>query len=228
MVSHKHKCIFIHIPKCAGTSIETALGHFDKHTGRGGQDHRTIRMIEKPIFQLDTFKDKENIMEVLRRTRDFFKEAENPENKVGVTAEQYKSYFKFTFVRNPWDRAFSWYKNVKRDEIHQKSLGLNEMIPFKEFLKRFAGKGMLRPQTYWLKNFNGNIELDFIGRFEHLEEDFREVAKRLNMPLLTLPHKIKGSSTDFRDYYDDESIRIVRKVYKEEIELFGYSFLGFQ
>ena len=34
MVSHKHKCIFIHIPKCAGTSIEEALGHFDGYRGK--------------------------------------------------------------------------------------------------------------------------------------------------------------------------------------------------
>lgn len=224
MVSHKHECIFIHIPKCAGTSIETALGHFDGHTGRGGQDHRTIRMIEKPILKFATFSDKENILEVLRRTRDSFKEAENPKNKISVTSEQYQSYFKFSFVRNPWARAFSWYKNVNRDEIHQKSLGLNEMISFKEFLKRFAGEGMLRPQTYWLKNFEGKIDLDFIGRFENLEEGFGEVAKRLNMQELSLPHKIKGSSKDYRDYYDDDSIQIVQKVYKEEIELFGYSF----
>ena len=39
MISHKHQCIFVHIPKCAGTSIASALGHLDNHTGRGGQDH---------------------------------------------------------------------------------------------------------------------------------------------------------------------------------------------
>ena len=48
MISHNYKFIHIHIPKCAGTSIEKAFGHFDAHTGKNAQDHRTLRMIEQP------------------------------------------------------------------------------------------------------------------------------------------------------------------------------------
>ena len=69
MISHKHKCIFIHIPKYAGTSIEQALGHFDNYSGRGGQDHRSIRVIEQPLITPHTFSSKENIVEVVLRLR---------------------------------------------------------------------------------------------------------------------------------------------------------------
>lgn len=224
MVSHKYKCIFIHIPKCAGTSIESALGHLERHEGRGGQDHRTIRMIEKPILTPDLFSEKENLLEVLRRLRKRVRKAENPKNKITVTAAQYTDYFKFTFIRNPWDRAFSWYKNVMRDEIHREGLGIKNGISFKDFLKTFAGEGMLRPQTYWLKSFDGDIHLDFIGRFENLEEDFTKVCKYLDIPHISLPHRIKGSSEDYTDYYDPESKRIISEVYQEEIDLFNYSF----
>lgn len=65
MISHKHKCIFIHIPKCAGTSIEKTLGHFEDYSGRNKQDHRCIRMIE-PI-NVKTFASKENSMEFMKR-----------------------------------------------------------------------------------------------------------------------------------------------------------------
>ena len=224
MISHKHKCIFIHIPKCAGTSIETALGHFDSHKGRGGQDHRSIRMIEKPVLTSAIFSDIENFAEISRRVRHRFRTVKNPLNKETVTTEQYKNYYKFSFVRNPWARAFSWYKNVMRDQIHQEGLGITHDISFKEFLLQFAGEGMLRPQTYWLKSFDGKLHLDFIGKFEQLLEDFETVKEALHVSGIDLPHKIKGKTTGLRKHYDNESIEIISNVYAEEIKLFDYSF----
>ena len=223
MISHEYKCILIHIPKCAGTSIEAVFGHLDGHTGIGGQDHRSLRVIQ-PIT-MHAFTSVENLMEVLRSIRfRYFKKFLNPRNKYTVTREQYNSYFKFTFVRNPWARAFSWYKNVMRDEIHKAQYGITGELSLTEFLRLYAGKGMLRPQLYWLKDFSGKIPLDFIGRFENLNEDFKKVTQHLKVPHITLPHKIKGTGEDYRDHYDEESIALVRRVYNEEIKLFNYTF----
>jgi len=223
MISHKYKCIFIHIPKCAGTSIEAALGHLDGHTGRSGQDHRSIRMIQ-PIT-LQAFSSIENIKEILRSIKHkYSRKVLNPKNKYVVSRDQYNSYFKFTIVRNPWARAFSWYKNVMRDEIHRAKYGITGELPFTEFLKQYVGKGMLRPQLYWIKDFKGEIPLDYIGHLERLNVDFQEICKHLNISNIALPHMMKGTGDDYRKYYDDESIEIVMANYKEEIKLFGYTF----
>lgn len=64
MISHKYKCIFIHIPKCVGTSIEQALGHFDEYSGRDRQDHRTIRMIENPVPLTQLITSKETLFSI--------------------------------------------------------------------------------------------------------------------------------------------------------------------
>ena len=225
MISHKYKCIFIHIPKCAGTSIESKLGHLDQHDGRGGQDHRSLRMIEKPFLTLNTLCSLENMTQLLYRAKyQIFEKVDNPRNKYTVSNEQYKSYFKFSIVRNPWSRAFSWYKNVIRDDIHLKNYGITKETPFKEFLIHFAGRRMLKPQVYWLKDFNGKLGMDYIGHFENLQEDIHKIFERLKINETSLPHLLKGSSDDYRNFYDDESHNIITDIYREDIKTFGYKF----
>jgi len=226
MISHDLKCIFIHIPKCAGTSIEKALGHYEGHRGRGGQDHRTIRMIEHPYPRLSVFLSKENLKEAYCRMRYQSWEIHNPRNRFICTKKQYREYYKFTIVRNPWARAYSWYKGVIRDPWHQKNLGIDDKITFKEYMQKFAGKDMLRPQLDYIINFEGKVELDHVGRFENLAAEFEKVCNDMNLKNVSLPHELKGSGDNFRDHYDEETVKLVDNIYTEEIEMFGYQFDG--
>jgi len=224
MISHQHKCIFIHIPKCGGTSIEAALGHLDGHTGRGGQDHRTIRMLEKPWLRPKVFLSKENTVEALKGIRYHMRTQSNPMKKLTVNNRQFNTYFKFTIVRNPWARAYSWYKNVMRDEHHLKELNISKPMSLGVFLRKYIGKGMLRPQTEWLKNFNGILDLGYIGKFENLQQDFEQACKLMEIEPIRLPHKIKGSGTNYLDEFDEDSKELVAEYYEEEIRNFGYSY----
>jgi hypothetical protein len=82
MISHKYKCIFIHIPKCAGTSIEEALGHFDDYTGVDAQDHRMIRYLENPIPYKYILRNSSNFISFLRSLKWRITTKINPKNNL--------------------------------------------------------------------------------------------------------------------------------------------------
>jgi hypothetical protein len=222
VISHEHRCIFIHIPKCAGTSIEKALGHFTDYHGWSRQDHRTIRMVE-PI-SLHSLTSKENIKEVVKRFLIKVKRPSNPRNSYTVNNKEYANYFKFTMIRNPWARAYSWYKNVLREEVFIQQYNISNEISLYDFLRLNIGKDALRPQTFWLKNFNGQISIDYIGRFENLSDDFERACRIMQITPVPLPYEVKGDSVSYRDVYDDRSVDLVKKFYQEEIAIFDYSF----
>src|SRR5690606_20127200 len=125
---------------------------------------------------------------------------------------------------NPWLRAYSWYKNAMRDPIQQKNYGVDPSLDFPQFMQRFAGTGFLRPQTYWLQDFSGAIPMDYIARFETLQQDFAHICSRLGIKAAELPHRIEGDGSDPRRHFDTRTVELIADFYREEIALFGYRF----
>ena len=223
MISHKYKCIFIHIPKTAGTSIEHKLEHFQK-LERGVQDHRTITEIEplSTFAFMKVFFKKSGILSRKTFIKQYIKNTilGNPP----ISPQQYNSYFKFTIVRNPWGRVFSWYKNVMRDDFRRKKRGVSDTCSLKEFIANHMNQWALRPQLFWIVGNNGKIPLDFIGRFERLEKDFSHVCDTLGIKDKTLPKMLIGDGQHYTKFYDDEMKEIVANKYAEEIDLFKFRF----
>ncbi|MEX0921056.1 MAG: sulfotransferase family protein [Candidatus Pacearchaeota archaeon] len=143
-----------------------------------------------------------------------------------------KSYFKFAFVRNPYDRIVSCYEDkVKRKFWKEfRELGIKQEDSFKDFVKKISkipeekADRHFVSQSYLLTNKKGNLIPDFIGRFENLEGDYKKVCQKLgikNPP--KLPQKNKGKrDKDYRKYYDKETQKLVEERYKKDFELFGY------
>ncbi|MEQ9299453.1 MAG: sulfotransferase family 2 domain-containing protein [Cyclobacteriaceae bacterium] len=212
MISHRHQCIFIHIPKTGGTSIERALGHFDI-LKKGVQDHQLLSEIE-PLDRISVCRYRVN-RHILRRNVDY-----RPE----LSRNQYRRYFKFSIVRNPWARVYSWYRNTIRDVSHRNMPSIPVDCKFDYFVRTYLDHWMLQPQTNWLVNRSGRIDVDFIGKFESLSIDFSRISDKLGLDL-ELPHLLDSGKAKYQEAYDDDSISIVGAKYSEEIDLFGYKFL---
>ena len=220
MISHENKCIYIHIPKTAGTSVEKHLGAHQSVGLRLKQDHRTVSNIMGGISPFSS--GKVNLRSILVYFNQRYKGALQGVNF--VSKRQFDSYFKFCFVRNPWDRTYSWYRNVLRDPLHQKELGISEDITFSDFVTYHANQWALRPQIDWIVNAEGKVIVDYVGKFENLEYDFKVICEHLGLEDSTLPMTLDSGKVTYIDAYDNSLKKLVAERYHKEIKLFNYRF----
>lgn len=215
MISHDHRCIFVHVPKAAGSSIEAKLGFFEQQ-GNRVRDHRTVREIEpfRPGHLASLVNPADPYL--YRHWRNHLK------GKSAPTAAQYADYYKFTFVRNSWSRVYSWYRNVTTNERHRRRIGLTGRPTLAEFLRNHGDEWGLRSQLYWIRDSRGGLPYDRIGRFENLQADFDLIGKDLGLDDPTLPRMNVGGGGRYTEAYDDASIDLVARRYAEEIALFGF------
>jgi hypothetical protein len=80
------------------------------------------------------------------------------------------------------------------------------------------GLSQCNPQIEWVKG----IKMDFIGRFENLQDDFNIIARKLGIDEIELPHLRKSQRKSFEDYYCKESLKIINRLYKQDFDVFGY------
>lgn len=138
------------------------------------------------------------------------------------------------FVRNSWDRAVSCYCYLKTDGIAwydvEDSVKYLKYDTFRDNILHWRDLGWLnqqhlRPQLHWIAIGN-QVCIDFIGRFEKLQEDFDRMCEWKNIPKSKLDTLNASSHTYYADYYDDETKEIIGNLYRDEIELFDFQFAG--
>lgn len=220
MISHKYRCIYIHIPKTAGTSVEKRFGAHEVMDARLKQDHRTVRNLIDGISPFSTgaigFR---NILAYINQRYKGVRDGVD-----FVSRDQFDSYFKFCFVRNPWDRVYSWYRNVARDTQHQLELGIHKNVTFSDFVTLHMDQWALRPQIDWIVDKKGNVSIDFIGKFENLSKDFEVICEHLGIEDTSLPMMLDSGKESYVDAYDDKIRDLVGSRYCKEIEMFNYKF----
>lgn len=226
MICKEYKCIFVHIPKVAGQSVER---FFLNKLGLTWEQRQHLYMMKNK----DPAKGTEKLSHLAAS------------EYVGcghISQQDFDDYFKFSFVRNPWARIVSEYRY--RNYFRYKS--------FKDFvMNKMPAPGFsddyrhVMPQYDMLYNQDGHCLVDFVGRFENLQQDFDKVCEHLGFEDSLLPfinssekksrairRQLKSilyrngeaEKKHYTEFYDDETQTAVTAYYQKDIEVFKYTF----
>ncbi len=213
MISHKHKCIFVEVPKTGSTSIRTILGFPPR-------PHLNICQIRSNLQTFGRFYG--NRMSELFLSLYLMLPQKN---RTQIGEKLFESYYKFGFVRNPWDRVVSLY-------FRKEGLQMKDTMTFEEFVEwiKYSSSTCIYPvphtnQLDWLIDPHGNVVVDFIGRFENLQNDWKTISKKLGIEQ-ELTHKNMNTKRtgSYTDFYTEKTKNIIGEKFKIDIEYFGYQF----
>ncbi|MGH6866468.1 MAG: sulfotransferase family 2 domain-containing protein [Methyloceanibacter sp.] len=229
IVSHEHKFIFLKTKKTAGTSIELALSRLcgdddiitplaanDEALRTGGRAAQNWKLhgwwgSKRPLW-------KRRWVKFTAEDYGFYNHMPAEAAKSLLNNDKvWRSYFKFAFDRNPWDRQVSFYHHRYRNKTTPP--------PFAQFIH---SDRRAKLNNYEIYSLDGEVAVDFVGRFENLEEDLnhalRQVGLMLAEPLPRAKTTFRKSSVPYRDYYDGDTRDIVGDWYAREIKLLDYAF----
>lgn len=217
LISYKYNFIFVHIAKTGGTSIRSAL---------------TPLLLKDPFRLIQYFFNRVSDITNHKAGVKFPRHAKIIAAYEILPRDVFNKMFKFAFVRNPWDLQVSSYHHVKKERPHL----LKNIKSFEEFLifkleesrpYHYILDASKEPQWLSLIDLSGNCLVDFIGRFENLEQDFQKVLTHLGIKKkIALPHKRKSKTRekDYRKYYNERTYDLIEKHFKLDIENLGYTF----
>lgn len=205
IVSALHKFIFVAIPKTGTHSIRQALR---KHMGPN--DLEQVGLFVQKKFPIPELAQLQHGHLSLQQIRPYMR------------PEEWQSFFKFAFVRNPFDRFISYCAFMTRADGHF------EREPQKVMRHFIANPPwahiLFQPQHSFIAGEDGQLLTDQVGRVEEIQQSYDEIAGRIGIPTATLDRVNSSKRRDYREYYDPALIDGVAKLYARDLNLFGYEF----
>lgn len=232
IISHEHRFIFLKCRKVAGSSMERSLsevcGPSDIVT-RDPCQAPIARNYDRPVPVLREILGTYEPIRIARSVRDwrkrpaFYSHVDAYVARARLGKKTWDSYFKFCFERNPWDKCVSFYYWLYRNQQNP--------VSFAEHFKRtYVFRDRYIPSDWWRYTIGNNLAVDFVGKFENKEADFKGALSNVGLTV-ELSHAEKTgtrpkSTRNLRDLYTPELIDLVAKYFAWEIRTFGYEFPG--
>jgi hypothetical protein len=207
LISDSHEFIFVRVRKTASQSMWQALEPY---------------VLPRPAGRLARFKSRSGLERDYRKFR-FRAHEEITTAQRLLPPERFGRYFKFAIVRNPWRRLVSEYEFILKSPDHGRHRRVKELGGFAPFIEMQIPRRDAY-QVNQLCGSNGELLMDFVGKLETLDDDWKIICERIGIPHQELPRKNISVKRPYTDYYTPVSRDLVAKHWSREIELFGYEF----
>ena len=206
IVSHQHRFIFVAIPKTGTHSVRQAL-----REQLGPDDIEQVGLFVDMRFPYPELAQIKHGHLSLQQVRPFLGE------------QAFADYFKFAFVRNPFDRFVSYCAFMTRadDAFQRDPRAVMRHILFK---LRPLDHILFQPQHTLLVDADGALLTDSIGRVEEMQASYDAICARIGIPSAALGQVNSSRRGDYRDYYDQVLVDGVSALYRRDLELFDYQF----
>jgi hypothetical protein len=214
IVSFGRNYVFVHIPKTGGTALTLAL---------------EARAMKDDILIGDTPKARARKARLasLKPAGRLWKHATLADIDGVVTAQALRKMFTLTLVRNPWDRAVSYYHWLREQHFAHPAVALSKTLNFSDFLNHEQTRLGLQnwPASAYMRTAQGDEACRLYLRLEHLDQDIVPFEAHLGFKLAPLPRvNLSTRQTDWRPYYSDIDAALLSALCAEDIARFGYCF----
>ncbi len=213
IVSHSKQFLFVHIGKTAGTNVAAALEPY----AHDATQHLVPRLLDRVGVHA-------NYLGPVAWRR-FRLHATAATAKRHLPADVYDGLFKFAFVRNPWEWFYSQWRFMTRDPSHHRGDFVRNLGGFDQYVQWEAGRGD-RTQRRFVTDRQGELIVDYLGRFESLRDDFAAICRHLKLDI-ALPGAREGNANDYAAAYDGpETRRLALSLFDDDLEMFRYELTG--
>ena len=210
LISKRHKFIFFHIPKVAGSSVTRALR---KHS-----DYPIERIYNYMIDYLGVI-PRLNLYNMHITPIELQELMKNLSN--------FDEYYKFAFVRNPWDwhvSQFMYHKQKSNAYYHNEFKNMEFCNYVDWAIQEENIVSANARQKAFLSDNNGNLMVNFIGHFENLKRDFELIRNQIGVNSEIASVNPSKRKSNYRDYYNAELKSKIEEAFQEDINFFGYKF----
>ena len=213
ILSRQRRYLFIHIPKTGGTAMALAL------EGRAARDDLMLGDTPKA-------RQRRGRLKGVQTHGRLWKHSTLADLEGLVSVDEAADLFIFTLVRNPWDRAVSYYHWLREQTFDHPAVERARALPFDAFLRDPATRAAFRatPARSYVSTADGVERCAHFIRLERFEEDAGPLWDHLGFRLSLDRTNVSARDRDYRGYYSDDLARIVARDCEEDIARFGYAY----